>query len=148
MEGKSKSSESHSSKFDHLMPEDVLKFWFGDIKKAGDAISGEKIGSWFTKSKQFDDLIRVKWGPMMEDVLARRAFFDGWKSTPKGLLALIIISDQFTRNVHRNNKGMFEHDSYALDLCKEGMMKGHDGTIFRMHPVYALFFYMPLMHSV
>ena len=148
LEGESNQTMANEAFKSHfqIKPEEVLDFWFGKIESSSYAIKGDKIGSWFTKSKQFDDLINLKFGPFMKDALGRKAF-DEWKSTPKGMLALIIVADQFSRNVYRNKKGMFASDSYALELCKEGIKKGYDGTLFRAHPVLAMFFYMPLMHS-
>ncbi|MBF8302770.1 MAG: hypothetical protein HW396_1051, partial [Candidatus Dadabacteria bacterium] len=67
-----------------------------------------------------------------------------WENTPRGTLALIILLDQFSRNIYRGTAKAFSQDSLALYVCLRGIEKGFDK---RLHPVERLFLYMPLEHS-
>jgi len=127
-------------------PSDVLDFWFGRIRKNYDTIDATKRKKWFNGGPKFDALIRARFGDFMQSVLEDRAF-DDWKATPKGLLALILIADQFTRNAFRGSPRMFKYDAFALALCKFGISKGFDVALFRAHPDFMTFFLMPLSHS-
>ena len=66
------------------------------------------------------------------------------EDTPRGALALIIILDQFSRNMYRGTEKAFSQDSLALEVCLRGIEKGFDK---KLHSVERLFFYMPLQHS-
>ena len=127
-------------------PTDILNFWFGRISKSYDHIDASKRKNWFNGGKDFDALIRSRFDDFMRHVLEDGAYSD-WKATPKGLLALILISDQFTRNAFRGTPRMFKFDAFALELCKFGMTNGFDVELCRMHPEFATFFFMPLSHS-
>ncbi|MCI0481529.1 MAG: DUF924 domain-containing protein, partial [Candidatus Dadabacteria bacterium] len=67
-----------------------------------------------------------------------------WEKTPRGTLALIILLDQFSRNILRDTPGAFSHDPQALETAAKGIEKGFDKVL---HPVMRVFFYMPFMHS-
>ena len=59
-------------------------------------------------------------------------------------MALIILLDQFSRNIYRDSLNAFSQDRQAVLICSEGIEKGFDN---KLHPVQRTFFYMPLMHS-
>jgi uncharacterized protein (DUF924 family) len=67
-----------------------------------------------------------------------------WESGPRRRLALILLLDQFSRNIHRGTARAFAQDRAALSLTMSGMQIGADATL---DPVERLFFYMPLMHA-
>ncbi len=67
-----------------------------------------------------------------------------WADRAYGRLALIILLDQFSRNIHRGQAEAFENDSLALKLTLDGIQEGHDRQLL---PIERTFAYMPLMHS-
>ena len=69
---------------------------------------------------------------------------DFWQKEPLSRLALIILCDQFSRNIYRKTKKAFAYDSIALQNSKEGIEKEQDKNLTGFQK---LFFYMPLMHS-
>ena len=69
---------------------------------------------------------------------------DGWKTTARGRLALIILLDQFSRNLHRGTEAAFASDAEALQLCLKGIELGLDSEL---SIVERAFFYMPLQHA-
>src|SRR6185503_8948614 len=77
--------------------EEILKFWFGETP----AEEGFAVGSelWFRRSARIDRYIERKFGKLIDK--AKSGQLDAWRSTPRGRLALILILDQFTRNVFR-----------------------------------------------
>ena len=108
----------------------VLDFWFGD---PGDPDFGKSRPFWFTKSDATDQLIRDRFGSVVEAALRKE--LDSWSSSPRGTLALIIVLDQFPRNIHRNTARSFAGDAQALRLASIHLMKGEAGDEFR-NPAY------------
>ena len=64
--------------------------------------------------------------------------------TPRGSLALIILLDQFSRNIYRDTADAFSQDKLALNIALSGIDKGLE---LKLHPFERIFYYMPLMHS-
>ncbi|MBN4048995.1 DUF924 domain-containing protein [archaeon AH-315-M20] len=117
----------------------ILDFWFGEIK---DGFTKENRGKlWYIAQEETDNKIKELFMNLI--VKAGNKELD-WKQTAKGRLALIILLDQFTRNVYRRTKKAFAYDKYALALCKEGLQLKHDKELCFVH---RLFFYHPLQHS-
>jgi uncharacterized protein (DUF924 family) len=75
---------------------------------------------------------------------ATEGALDGWAQTPQGALALVILLDQFPRNIHRGTPGAFSGDSRALSTAKAAIAEGFDATT---PPETRNFFYLPFMHS-
>ena len=114
-----------------IRPRDVLDFWFG----AGP----EK---WFTKSDAFDADICRRFGETHRDAAAGK--LDGWADDAQGMLALILVLDQFSRNLWRNDHRAFAQDARALALADEAVRRHFDVET----PATARkWFYMPYMHS-
>lgn len=114
-----------------IRPRDVLDFWFG----AGP----EK---WFTKSDAFDAEIRRRFGEAHAQAAAGK--LDSWAADAQGSLALILVLDQFSRNLWRNDHRAFTQDQKALGLADEAVRRRYDVET----PVTARkWFYMPYMHA-
>ncbi|MBT8446197.1 MAG: DUF924 domain-containing protein [Gammaproteobacteria bacterium] len=111
---------------------DVIHFWFTE---AGP-------GRWFKTSREFDQLCRERFLPTLE--AAARGECASWRATPSGRCAEIIVLDQFSRNLYRNEARAFAQDSLALELAREAVASGDDQ---RMHQDERYFSYMPYMHS-
>jgi uncharacterized protein (DUF924 family) len=121
--------------------EEILQFWFGESLRTG-VVPAERLQFWFGGQEQTDQQIRDLF---QEDL--RRAMggeYDHWRQSPRGRLALIILLDQFPRNIHRHLPEAYASDEKALGLCLEGMERGHDR---RLHAIERAFFYLPLEHS-
>jgi len=113
-------------------PEDVLAFWFEE--------SSPK--QWFSKDNDFDLKIKTRFGDSINAALAGQ--LDRWADDTDSCLALIIILDQFTRNVFRDTPRAFSGDEMALALslrCEERGYLNHDNQNYRH------FMLMPMMHS-
>ncbi len=119
----------------------VLQFWFGSRPLTPEGAK-KKVGTWFMADPSFDEKIREKFGPLVKQALAGE--LDGWAAHPNGRLALILILDQFCRNLFRGTARAFAGDDRALSLTLEGLQWG-DRLSYPMPRV--LFFLMPLMHA-
>lgn len=114
---------------DHIA---VLEFWFEDIEPA----------KWWKKNAAFDERVRHRFGRLHEQ--ASRGELFGWRSSPQGRLAEIIVLDQFSRNIWRDDARAFACDGMALVLAQEAVAMGVDQAL----PVERrAFLYMPYMHS-
>lgn len=110
----------------------VLDFWFREIDTA----------AWWKKDAAFDQLIRERFNALHHVAIAGELY--AWRSTPQGRLAEIILIDQFSRNIFRDQPASFQHDVVALVLCQEAIQSGADQTL---SPSEKAFLYLPLMHS-
>jgi len=126
---------------DEIRQNAVLEYWFGDLKE-GEAPPDDVVARWWGKDQKTDDYIRENFGRDLEE--AAKGGLAGWEETPRGTLALIIVLDQFSRNVYRDDPRAFAEDGRALEAALTGIAKGFDR---RLHPVMRVFFYMPFMHS-
>ena len=119
----------------------ILNYWFGELKEY-EAPAADFYKMWFAKNEDIDLHIRNSFEEELKN--AAEGKLKVWEETPKGILALIILLDQFSRNIYRGTPKSFMQDPLALELCLGGIDKGFDE---RLHPVERLFFYMPLEHS-
>lgn len=114
------------------MPQQIIKFWFEEIDKA----------QWFAKSDDFDKLIEERFGDLHQQ--ATRGELAHWRTTMEGRLAEIIILDQFSRNLYRNDAHAFAYDGMALILAQEAIKQSAFDTL----PAdYQAFILLPFMHS-
>ncbi|MBA1147633.1 DUF924 domain-containing protein [Ectothiorhodospiraceae bacterium WFHF3C12] len=121
--------------------EDVHHFWFGDIDDDA-RVAERQAGLWWRKSEQTDAEIRERFGDLVAE--AGSGALDGWATNPMGRLALVILLDQFPRNIHRGTAAAFADDPKALALCLDGIEKGHDE---RLRPIERVFLYLPMEHA-
>lgn len=111
--------------------DDVIKFWFD----AG-------ADAWFTKDEEFDDSIREKFGPAIETAAA--GGLDDWLSDAKGCLGIVLLLDQFTRNINRGSPATWAFDDKALAVAKTAFAEGFDQELSMDERRW---FVMPFMHS-
>ncbi len=114
------------------MIEEVLTFWF--------EANGPR--QWWTSDPQFDSAIRSRFGPL--HALATLGELYEGRDTPEGRLAEIIVLDQFSRNLYRDDPRAFAADGMALALAQEAVRIGADQAL---PPVRRQFVYMPYQHS-
>lgn len=117
----------------------VLDFWFG---APGDAEAGTVRTLWFTKSEDTDQLIREKFGALVEVALRGEGALEN--ESPHEALASILVLDQFPRNIYRDTARSFDGDAKALQVASELVDRGDDQ---RLRPIEKWFAYMPFEHS-
>jgi uncharacterized protein (DUF924 family) len=129
---------------DSLAYEEILAFWFGD--RLRDRPSFEDIESraavWFGSSPDFDDAIRSRYAELPGRAL--RGELDSWSAEPCGVVALVIVLDQFPRNLYRRDPRAFACDARALALACAFV---DDGSDQQVSPIEATFVYLPLEHA-
>ena len=116
----------------------ILEFWFGS--DPNEPLKNSK--TWYQKNAEFDAEIKKRFEKCL--TLAARGGLDSWKATPEGYLALIILLDQFSRNVYRDTPGAFQNDPLALSASLEAQRLGLDR---QLGPIQRTFLYMPMMHA-
>ena len=97
---------------------------------------------WFVDGADYDDIIRSQFLVLHDQ--ACNGQLDDWCQTPKDLLALVIVLDQFSRHIYRNNKKSFSQDEKVVSIVKQGLENKFDKDLYF---VERKFFYMPLMHA-
>jgi uncharacterized protein (DUF924 family) len=124
-----------------IQASDVLTFWFGQAQL--DGISDEsQRRRWFTRSASFDREIGEAFGPAVAAALNRE--LEQWRGSLEGELALIILCDQFTRNIYRGSAQAFAGDPLALETARAVMERGEER---KLGPNQRAFLGMPLEHS-
>jgi uncharacterized protein (DUF924 family) len=111
--------------------EDVLAFWL--------AVGHER---WFNPDEDFDAAIRERFAKTYEDAAAGR--LSAWEDWPEGTLALLVVLDQFPRNMFRHNARSYAADPLARSVARKAIARGFDQQVAM--PQRA-FFYLPFEHS-
>lgn len=137
----SESADATITDDDQIRIDSVLAFWFREQELTAPQIDG-RMDIWFGEDPIFDEEIAREFADDVQ--LASEGKLDHWAHRPMGRLALIIILDQFRRNIYRNKAEAFSMDKAALKLCVEGAMEKKDKGLT---PIQRVFFYMPLQHS-
>ena len=112
-------------------PADIIEFW----RAAGP-------GRWFEKDAAFDAAIRLKFEPTHH--AAARGEYERWIDSADGALALLILLDQFPRNLYRGTAHSWATDPLARRITAEAIERGHDK---RFEPALRNFFYLPFEHA-
>ena len=123
-----------------ITPQDVLDFWFG---APGSPEHDQPHRAWFVKSDAFDADIRTRFGAAIEQALAG-GLRDWDAAGPQGVLARILVLDQFTRNAYRNTPQSFAGDALALAAARGLVDAGQDGALA---PIRRAFVYLPYEHA-
>lgn len=118
----------------------ILQFWFGDIGTGFDTASRNAL--WFKGGKETDRAIAGRFGGRVERALA--GDFCNWVQQPEPALALILLLDQFPRNMFRGQARAFAGDERARSVVSAALQRGFDQQLTFLQRT---FLYMPLMHS-
>ena len=121
--------------------ETILIYWFGTTPDTA-ALAKDRADLWWSKNSEADREIRERFESSVQ--LARESKLNPWLAQPRGRLALIILTDQFPRNIYRDSPRAFGFDATALAWSLEGIERGHDRLL---RPIERVFFYLPLEHS-
>ncbi len=98
-------------------------------------------GHWANRLFDVDGMIRRRFGGVLEAAAAGE--LDHWTATPSGRLALVIVLDQLSRNIHRDTPQAFAQDAKTLPIVQEALAAGEDQLF---NPLARTLFYLPLMH--
>ena len=120
--------------------DDVLAFWFGAPGTAG---YGQVHAEWFNGGRDFDEDIARRFGPLIGQAVAG-GLCEWDLAGPPGVLARILVLDQFTRNAHRGTPAAFAGDVLALDAARKLVDTAADQAL---EPIERWFAYMPFMHA-
>ena len=112
-------------------PEEILAFW----REAGPA-------RWYAKDAAFDAIVRTRFMRLWEQAVS--GGLSSWESSDSSALALVIVLDQFPRNMFRDDARTYSSDALAREVAHRAIARGADG---RIEPDLLEFLYMPLMHS-
>lgn len=124
-----------------VTPASILEFWLGEDFASGWP-SRDMGPRWFGGDAELDREIAERFGPQVAQALA--GGLAEWEAAPLDRLALVILLDQFPRNIHRGQAKAFAGDERAQRLVHEALAQGID----RQLPwVGRVFLYMPLMHA-
>src|SRR5262245_39087031 len=114
-----------------VMPADILAFW----REAGP-------DRWYRKDGAFDDEVRRRFLGLWQEAAAGR--LSSWEASDDGALALVIVLDQFPRNMFRGDVRTYATDTMACEVAGRAIARGADA---RIEPGLLEFLYMPFMHS-
>ena len=119
----------------------ILDFWFGSLDDAGMA-ARDRQALWFRKSEHTDRQCREQFGALVESALSGE--LDNWENSDQGLVALVLLLDQFTRNIYRDTARAFSGDAGALALASRAIASGRYDRLPTIHRVFIL---LPLEHA-
>ena len=114
------------------MYKEIIDFWFSELEPK----------HWWQKDTEFDLMIQSRFGEVHRQAKLGELF--NWRNTALGSLAEIIILDQFSRNIYRDEADSFACDPMALALAQFAISKGLDSQLSTSERA---FMYMPFMHS-
>jgi uncharacterized protein (DUF924 family) len=120
-------------------PEEVLAFWFGRESEEG---YGELREAWFSRDPDFDREIRDRFEEVYEEAVAGE--LETWKEEAQSCLALIVVLDQFPRNMFRGDARMYAADGLALAAARHAVERAYDREL---PPFQRMFVYLPFEHS-
>ncbi len=112
-------------------PDEVIAFW----REAGPE-------RWFAKDESFDRVCHERFYLTYE--AAARGDLAEWELTPEGALAVVLLLDQFPRNMFRGTRRVYQTDATALDVADRAIERGFDSQV---EPALRGFFYLPFEHS-
>ena len=119
--------------------EEILDFWFGSPKSVD---YGKERSFWFTKNPEFDRELSARF--LLDYEQAARGELDYLQDSPLGCLTLVLLLDQFGRNMFRGTPKSFATDAKALSVAKSAVDQGCDRALL---PVQRWFIYLPFEHS-
>jgi len=112
--------------------DDIVGFWFGELTQK----------DWFRRDEAIDATIASRFGAVYQQL--RAGVPASWLETPEGVLAAILVLDQFPRNMFRDDARAFATDDMALALARQAIA---DGIDLKLTPEQRVFIYMPFQHA-
>jgi uncharacterized protein (DUF924 family) len=125
------------SRHEDAIIDEVLGFWFGD-----GALDDATIKRWFRRDDAFDAEIRDKFGAVHAQAAAGQ--LESWLETPRGELAMVIVLDQFSRNLYRDDPRAFRYDGRAYAVANNLWFSGRANSFTIAQQIFTL---MPFQHA-
>ena len=119
----------------------VVAFWLRDSLDSPDRARA-RHGWWYEGGPAVDEEIRARFGDLVPRACACE--LAGWEDTADGALALVLLLDQFTRNLYRGTAGAYAGDHLAFEVVSRAIDRGFDRSL---HPVARIWLYHPFHHS-
>ena len=119
---------------------DIVTFWLSNSRDSPDRASARR-GWWYRGGPEVDEEIRARFGELMPRVLAGE--LSGWRETPDGALAMVLLLDQFTRNLYRGTAEAYAGDALAFEIVNHAIDRGLDRAL---HPVARIWLFHPFHH--
>lgn len=119
----------------------LVEYWVGEEDITPEAF-GEKTRLWYFSKPETDEYIREHFGELLS--AAERGELDHWADSATGMLALVILLDQFSRNLHRGSPDAFRNDGKAQSLLATFIESGQDESLTVPQK---LLLYHPLHHA-
>jgi uncharacterized protein (DUF924 family) len=120
---------------------ELLSYWFGAAPMSPDGLP-ERLKFWFGADPERDRSMAKRFEGLVREAEAGR--LDGWARSARGRLALILLHDQFRRNIFRGTQEAFARDGRARYLMRDGFARQMD---LQLSPIERCFFFRPLQHS-
>ena len=120
--------------------EAIHDFWFGELDENG-LCASDRHSLWFGASEKTDTFCREHFGASLALALAGQ--LQHWPQTARGLVALVVLLDQFSRNIHRDTPLAFAGDPLALALAEDAIATDRH---LRLPAIHRVFLYLPLEH--
>jgi uncharacterized protein (DUF924 family) len=138
--GSVSSKDAPNSRRTASQAERILNFWMTPGHAAEDAVL--LWARWFVPDLEFDRLCKSLFLKCYRDAAFGR--LDSWKKTPRSCLALVLLLDQFPRNMFRDTPRAFATDAKAREVSRHAIAAGFDREL---PPIMRMFFYLPFEHS-
>jgi uncharacterized protein (DUF924 family) len=119
---------------------EIHDFWFGELDETG-VCATDRNALWFGVNDATDGTCRVRFGASLALALAEK--LAAWAQTERGLVALVVLLDQFSRNIHRGTARAFDGDTLALALAQDTIASGRH---LQLPAIHRVFLYLPLEH--
>lgn len=120
---------------------EITEFWLGPSLESPEAAFGRRDW-WYEGGAPVDAEIQQRFGTLVPQACARQLM--DWQSTPDGAFALILLLDQFTRNLYRSTPGAYAGDACAFEIVNEAIAQKRD---LELHPVACIWLYHPFHHA-
>src|SRR5687768_5088104 len=117
--------------------EEILDYWFGTPAATAEYLES-RMPLWFGGAKETDDDIRARFEKDVEAAAAGR--LSAWERDPRSCLALIVVLDQFSLNIYRDQRRSFENSALAVPITERAIERGFDQRVL---PIQRLFYYLP-----
>ena len=120
---------------------DVVTFWLSDSRDSPHRAAARRDW-WYRGGPVVDEAIRARFGDLVPRALAGE--LTDWRDTPDGALALVLLLDQFTRNLYRGTVAAYAGDDFAFEIVNHAIDRGLDRAL---HPVARIWLWHPFHHS-
>ncbi|MEM7282975.1 MAG: DUF924 family protein [Pseudomonadota bacterium] len=122
-------------------PQEVVEFWFSDEELTPER-AVELNRRWFQSDSRFDEQIHERFGDLPDK--AQAGELDGWMDQAGSTLGLVLVLDQFPRNIYRGSPRAFSYDAKARQVLLQGLSKDFH---LSLHPLQRAFLYLPFEHA-